>query len=1075
MITAAKCSAGMAGSYYRKDDYYAREKNGEWHGKYSKELGDFKTEKFNEIIRVTERYRNFEIVFQVSRDLTDTYFSQSDFKSTIDDVVQKIAGVLDSDESIKVKFFRTRKNKEKFKVRLETDAKSKHLKIVLSSHKVLVRNCDSVLKKLSDSNIPDQFKSELEKRFKDLGIDYYPGKFNAFIYEKSGNIGDDFTFSVPKSLSIEMCQNERSFQDILESQKKAVSETLNFMESNYVFARVFEDKKLTLEKTSNFLSARFDHFTSREKDPQLHTHCIIFNQTWCEDNKLRSIDNIHLYKHKYLFDRLYMSILSRELQKKGFEIKYTDKEKGNFEIAGYKRETIQHYSTRFQRIENYIIEKNLNRNDFHEREKAILNTRPKSESIDFEIWKSSIKKELESMNVPPAREKNFQVFKELSPIEKEALLTEAKEIIEEKNAAFTKEHFLAEALARGEGKVSIDDAEKFFKFSGYFRKVGEESILNLTTRYYTTENNIQVEKSIFKSVEDGKRKWNGLNEKKVLSKLFDTPLNTNQMAAASFMLSSSDRVIAVQGDAGVGKTFTLNHVREIFEENGYQVFMVAPSNKAVEALREEAGANEASTIHNFLNRMERVAGNETPVTDGQIQNNWNFDGLVPGKGKEVIVMDEASMVDNRLMSSVMEVSDKRKAKLILIGDSKQLLPVAQGKSFCNLVNDKKIDFVEMNKALRQSLASPEIKKSVNLAARGFIGASINNLDDYTVEISARSLRLNQIAKDFVALAPHERNVSCVITALHADRHELNHSIREFLKMKGELSAGRFITTNNGRGKEERNEFSIGDRIVFLKTDTLFGEKVSKGDIGTISKMQGNRMFCTVGNRTISFSTINYNHFDYAYSITVYRSQGASIKNVFLNIDTAQNSMNHKNGYYVMISRTKQGLRLYTNDKDELFDAVKKAQNKLSIWNFQKNNLLSLFRPKDFDKLKRGVQKKLLLVESYLNRAYKRLYEAEINREMALKVLEKGKWDHHESLMQSSLKCDLKVVALISKAEVIIDKVGKKNQSATEYLGIKVNEIKGISGNFSNDLETIAANFNRVISPKNNPNLRLNLK
>jgi len=101
MITAAKCSAGMAGSYYRKDDYYAREKNGEWHGKYSKELGDFKIEKFNEIIRATERFRNFEIVFQISRVLTDTYFSQGDFKVTVDDVVQKIAGELDSDSQLK--------------------------------------------------------------------------------------------------------------------------------------------------------------------------------------------------------------------------------------------------------------------------------------------------------------------------------------------------------------------------------------------------------------------------------------------------------------------------------------------------------------------------------------------------------------------------------------------------------------------------------------------------------------------------------------------------------------------------------------------------------------------------------------------------------------------------------------------------------------------------------------------------------------------------------------------------------------------------------------------------------------
>ena len=164
----------------------------------------------------------------------------------------------------------------------------------------------------------------------------------------------------------------------------------------------------------------------------------------------------------------------------------------------------------------------------------------------------------------------------------------------------------------------------------------------------------------------------------------------------------------------------------------------------------------------------------------------------------------------------------------------------------------------------------------------------------------------------------------------------------------------------------------------------------------------------------------------------------------------------------MISRTKEKLRLYTNDKDELFDAVNKYQKKLSIWDFKGDRLLSFFRPKDFQSFSKGVQKKLLRAEFCLKKAYSQLYEAEIKREMALKVLNEGRPARHNSLLKASLKCDGKVENYINKAEKLIGKVPVKNKPyATGYLGTTIEELKSISGSLTRGLESMLNDLNKT--------------
>ena len=89
--------------------------------------------------------------------------------------------------------------------------------------------------------------------------------------------GWDLTFSAPKSVSLLALVGEDS--RVMEAHNEAVTEALRYLEATTAQARIKQDGKTTIETTGNWIIARFNHDTSRELDPQLHTHAVVINAT----------------------------------------------------------------------------------------------------------------------------------------------------------------------------------------------------------------------------------------------------------------------------------------------------------------------------------------------------------------------------------------------------------------------------------------------------------------------------------------------------------------------------------------------------------------------------------------------------------------------------------------------------------------------------------------------------------------------------------------------------------------------------------------------------------------------------
>ena len=158
--------------------------------------------------------------------------------------------------------------------------------------------------------------------------------------------GFDLTFSAPKSISLAALMG--GAKELEQAHRTAVERTLKVIEQQHAQARVWDGKEQQKVNSGNLVVAQFHHTTSREKDPQLHTHCVVLNCTQLANGKWRALTNEELYNNEMLLGAIYRNELASVARKLGYEIE--PRPDGLFEIKGYSETQIQWFSKRRQQI-----------------------------------------------------------------------------------------------------------------------------------------------------------------------------------------------------------------------------------------------------------------------------------------------------------------------------------------------------------------------------------------------------------------------------------------------------------------------------------------------------------------------------------------------------------------------------------------------------------------------------------------------------------------------------------------------------------------------------------------------------
>ena len=769
-------------------------------------------------------------------------------------------------------------------------------------------------------------------------------------------VGYDFTFSVPKSVSLLYAMS--GDQDVLGAFRSAVDETMREMEAE-MKTRVRKDRQDTNRTTGNMVWAEFIHTTSRPvdglPDPQLHAHVFVFNTTWDqEEDRWKAGQFRELKRDAPYFQAAFRVRLANNLQDLGFGVV---RKRDDFELEGIPADVLKRFSRRTALIEKLAEEKGITNPD----RKAELGAETREKKASELGWES-LRKEWNSRLADGERDELAAVHRRERPfVRPECGDQKAVEYAIEhsfvRDAVLPERKLVTEALKRGLGVVTVDGVTRTMQECPLIRSEVDGR------RVATTKEMVALESRLIDFARTGRGKSRPLGHP-------DRPcsrdwFNEGQKAAVRHVLGSRDRVMIIRGVAGTGKTTLEQEIGEALVEVGKPVIALAQSVKASrEVLREEAGFANADTVARFLKdeRMQQAA-----------------------KGG-VILVDEASQLGTRDMLKVFEVSDAVGARVILVGDRRQHRSVTAGEPLKLLEEKAGLRVAEVTEILRQS---GDYKKAAKALSEGRTGAAFEQLDRLgwikQVPDAERYKEMSDAYLSAVAKTTKDGTpkTALVVSPTHAEAGRISVAIRIGLKAQGKLERERVVNVwvsahLTDAQKADPTQYDPGDLLEFhqnapgfkkgsrlvmtegVKPLTDLANRFEAYRPMQLALAVGDRVRITAGGKTkdgkhrLSNGSLfnvegftkrgdiivdhgwvidrDFGHLTHGYVVTSHASQGVTVNNVLVGISSESFPATGERTAYVALTRGKEQVQVFTDDKTELLKAMCRTDDPMSATN-----------------------------------------------------------------------------------------------------------------------------------------------
>jgi conjugative relaxase-like TrwC/TraI family protein len=779
--------------------------------------------------------------------------------------------------------------------------------------------------------------------------------------------GWDLTFSAPKSVSLLALVGDDG--RVVEAHNLAVTEALRYLEATTAQARLKQEGKSTIETTGNWIIARFNHDTSRELDPQLHTHAVVINATQRVDGEWRALSSKEIFRAKMLGGAIYRAELARSLERLGYEIEVGHRD-GRFEIKGFTSEQLRHFSRRREEIEAAL--ERLGASGAKASATLALYTRARKGPIDraevYRDWKVRVRDQGINFRGLISRETAPRAPDVAKPAREAvawaiAHLTERESVINHPN-------IVRHALEYGTGKATLAEV-----IAGIREAKQTRVLLPVNDGRYTTTKAVVAESETLAAMRRGQGRVRPIASLEACQEAArEQRLAADQTDAATFILTTRDRVVGVQGYAGTGKTHMLRAVREVAERSGLTVRGFAPSATAARVLQQDAGIASDTVSKHLID----VAKESRP---------WQ-------SARELWVVDEASMMSTEQARTLLTAADRQKARLVLIGDRQQLPAIEAGRPFAMLL-ERGMAFAQMREIKRQKSAVLRAAVIDSVARRH--AAALGKLTQHTHAIADRKARIGAIVQDYFGCPSHKRDQTLIVTGVNDDRREINEQIRAKLRNEGALDGregkgnvlvqrdltsaeltqpkcyqageivrfGRAYRTlgieggeylrvdrvdvergivellRNGKAiaweprrasnvevyQEEERTVMAGDRLRWTRNDRELGRR--NGETVTVVSVDPVRGEARVtgSGRSETLGLGRDLHWEHAYATTVHAAQGKTTDRVLVHIDSRYAKTVGSESFYVAISRARQEARLYVDDRSKVTIAIGRSQQK----------------------------------------------------------------------------------------------------------------------------------------------------
>ncbi|MHC8495353.1 MobA/MobL family protein (plasmid) [Thalassospira sp. SM2505] len=359
------------------------------------------------------------------------------------------------------------------------------------------------------------------------------------------------------------------------------------------------------------------------------------------------------------------------------------------------------------------------------------------------------------------------------------------------------------------------------------------------------------------------------------------PYSDEQKHAIRHMASNSDLVITL-GRAGTGKTTVVKPVAAQYQEEGRKVIGMAVAGIAAENLGIEAGIENQTLASYITNRqmldaaMQRAANAQTPHERKAAQREIHFRQKNVLKTGDVVFFDEAGQVSMRDVDVLLTDAHRAGAKVIKIGDFKQIGSIGAGAPFRAMAD--RYDVAELLENRRQKI---EWQRDAAIQLGEY--RTGDGLDAYHKHgrvhfLENRESLIARVADDYIKIDDY--NSSMVLAFTNDEVNALNTAIIERLQSRGDIGETVYLESapSLSLAKDMRVVFMENDRKGW-KVSTIEGDRagVNNGTRGIVESISEQSIVVqTDDGRRVQFTPEQYNELSPAYAVTLHKSQGQTV-------------------------------------------------------------------------------------------------------------------------------------------------------------------------------------------------------
>jgi conjugative relaxase-like TrwC/TraI family protein len=766
--------------------------------------------------------------------------------------------------------------------------------------------------------------------------------------ENTRRVFFDFTCAPPKSVSVLAVTLDD--QRLVEAHEESARIAFRELET-FAATRVRKQGNQRDRTTGNLVAAAFVHNSSRELDPQLHTHFTVFNATFDENERCwKALQAGGMYDAIRYGTAVYRNELAKRVQQIGYRIQPA---KHGFEIEDVNPEILNRFSKRAQQRDQAVqaMEQKLGR-------------KLSNDEISHAVHQSRAKK-LKGISTAEVRERQLaqlqpdelQALQKLmasvhrsgltriTGLEKQALNYAVAHIFERKSVV-PEHELLNTALSQRLGEVDLPALKASVKSSADLVK---------TERGFSTPQILATELDLIQTVNAG---CDAVAPLHPAYKPADW-LGEDQRRAIYHVLRTSDRITGLRGLAGSGKTTALRELVAACKEAHVEPLFCAPTAAATDVLRKEGF--EAVTLQSLLLTKPALSA------------------------RQLVVLDEAGAVGIDDMRRLFEMA--RDARIVLSGDTGQHASVARGDALRILERHSDFKSGQLTAIRRQHKAA--YRKAVELAAQKRTVEAFAQLERMGAVAEFPGDELHGSAAKSYLKALAENKSALLVAPTWNEIEAVTKKVRRELKLAGRLAGEEkefqvfdslswteaqkrdarqyrpgmailFHRTTHGFDKNEtvlvvavendslKVQHTDGSENIFLldagiacdvgekrKLKVAAGDKLLlqsnwqkkfvNGELVEVKAVQGDSVLLADG-RVIP---AEYRTFTHGYAVTSHAAQGKTVDEVLLVASSRSLPAINQEQFYVSISRGRERCQVFTDDAEMLRSHVTRSSARLA--------------------------------------------------------------------------------------------------------------------------------------------------